>query len=114
MLGMRAYMRSKVVDGEVRQDVLDAVGLRLDQMEAMYRYLAIANFEDRFVIPTTHREYASATFDAYGERGGCGFSFGNGCSGGESKTNLFGGRKLTDRRAEPIRVEPGESRRSRS
>ncbi len=106
MLAMRAYMRAKVVDGEVRQDVLDAVGLRLDQVESMYRYLAIANFEDRFVIPTTHREYASATFDALGERGGCGFTFGNACSGGANKTSLFGSRKQTDRRAEPIRVEP--------
>jgi len=24
----------------------------------MYRYMAIANYEDRFVIPTSHREYA--------------------------------------------------------
>ncbi|HXH03314.1 MAG TPA: nitrate reductase subunit beta [Candidatus Competibacteraceae bacterium] len=106
MLAMRAYMRAKTVDGEIRQDVLDAVGLRLDQVEAMYRYMAIANYEDRFVIPTSHREYASSTFDAFGERGGCGFSFGNGCSGGSTPTNLFGAKKLTHRKAEPIRVEP--------
>lgn len=43
----------------------------------MYRYLAIANYEDRFVIPSAHREYAN---DAFGERGGCGFTFGNGCN----------------------------------
>jgi nitrate reductase / nitrite oxidoreductase, beta subunit len=43
----------------------------------MYRVMAIANYEDRFVIPTTHREYAENAFDV---RGGCGFSFGNGCS----------------------------------
>ena len=36
----------------------------------MYRTMAIANYEDRFVIPTSHREYAGATFDAYGEQGG--------------------------------------------
>ena len=28
--------------------------------------------------------------DAYDLRGSCGFTFGNGCSGGESETNLFG------------------------
>ena len=28
--------------------------------------------------------------DAYDLRGSCGFSFGNGCSGGETETNLFG------------------------
>ena len=41
--------------------------------------MAIANYEDRFVIPTAHRE---TTEDAYDLRGSCGFSFGNGCSGG--------------------------------
>jgi len=108
MLAMRAYMRAKVVDGDVNTEVLERVGLRIDQVEAMYRYLAIANFEDRFVIPTTHREYASSTFDAYGERGGCGFSFGNNCSGGVSRVNLFGGKRLTEHRGEPIKIEPVE------
>ena len=28
----------------------------------MYRYLAIANYEDRFVIPTSHRELAEDAF----------------------------------------------------
>jgi nitrate reductase beta subunit len=50
--------------------------------------MAIANYEDRFVIPTAHREIGE---DAYDLRGSCGFSFGNGCSGGASETNLFGG-----------------------
>ena len=37
--------------------------------------------------PTSHREAAEDAFDI---RGSCGFSFGNGCSGGTSETNLFG------------------------
>ena len=52
----------------------------------MYRYLAIANYEDRFVIPTSHREGAGA----FSGSGGCGFSFGNGCSGGAAEGGLFG------------------------
>ena len=108
MLAMRTYMRAKTVDGEINDAVLQAVNLRLDQAEAMYRYLAIANYEDRFVIPTSHREYASATYDAFAERGGCGFSFGNNCSPGTDKTNLFGGKKINVRRAAPIRVESAE------
>ena len=48
----------------------------------MYHVMAIANYEDRFVIPSTHREYAENTFDV---RGGCGFSFGNGCSDGAER-----------------------------
>jgi len=102
---MRAFMRARTVDGREASELLDAVGLSASQLESMYRYLAIANFEDRFVIPTSHREYATATFDALGERGGCGFSFGNGCAPGVSKVNLFGSRRMTDRRATPIRVD---------
>jgi nitrate reductase beta subunit len=52
--------------------------------------MAIANNEDRFEIPTAHREVHE---DAYDLRGSCGFSFGNGCSGGTSEQNLFGAGK---------------------
>ena len=48
--------------------MLDSVGLSKHQVEEMYRYLAIANYEDRFVIPTAHRE--EALNDAFAERGG--------------------------------------------
>ena len=113
MLAMRAYMRSKIVDGVINTDVLERVGLTRLQVEDMYRYMAIANYEDRFVIPTSHREYASATFDAYGEQGGCGFSFGSGCSSGNSDTNLFGGNSKPQRSGGipikiPIKVEPAK------
>src|SRR3546814_16752606 len=65
----------------------DLADLTREQVEDMVRYLAIANYEDRFVIPTTHREYAENAFDL---KGGCGFSFGNGCSGGSSAGTVFG------------------------
>jgi nitrate reductase beta subunit len=112
MLAMRSYMRSLTVDNEVNTALLDRVDLTELQVEEMYRYMAIANYEDRFVIPTSHREYAGATFDAYGEQGGCGFSFGSGCSTGNSETNLFGGNKKPQRSGGgipikiPIKVEP--------
>lgn len=67
----------------------------------MYRLLAIANYEDRFVIPTTHREYAENAYDLRAE---CGFSFGNGCSEGAGEASLFGGKK---RRTIPIKLAPG-------
>ncbi|MGA7800437.1 MAG: nitrate reductase subunit beta [Gammaproteobacteria bacterium] len=90
MLAMRAYMRGKSVDGEANLEAIRQVGLDESQVQDMYRYLAIANYEDRFVIPTNHQELAEDSFD---ERGACGFSFGNGCAGGVSETNLFGARK---------------------
>ncbi len=90
MLAMRAYMRAKTIDGVIDHAVAKSVGLSAATIEDMYRYMAIANYEDRFVIPTAHRE---ATEDAYDTRGGCGFSFGNGCSAGETGTGLFGAPK---------------------
>jgi nitrate reductase beta subunit len=69
----------------------------------MYRLMAIANYEDRFVIPTSHRENAE---DAYNLRGNCGFSFGNGCSGGDSESNLFGLASRAKKQAKnPMEIE---------
>jgi nitrate reductase beta subunit len=87
MLAMRAYMRGKTVDGVIGEEIAREVGLTPAQIEEMYHVMAIANYEDRFVIPSGHREDAE---DMYDEKGSCGFSFGNGCSGGTSSANLFG------------------------
>ncbi|OIQ87720.1 respiratory nitrate reductase 2 beta chain [mine drainage metagenome] len=91
MLAMRAYMRSKTVDGVINLGVAKRVGMTPQQIDEMYQLMAIANYEDRFVIPTTHREVVE---DAYDLRGGCGFNDGNGCSSGESSGKLFGSRKF--------------------
>lgn len=99
LMAMRVFMRGKHVDGSIDTRVLDQVGLTQEQVEDMYRYLAIANYEDRFVIPTAHRELA---VDAFPERNGCGFTFGEGCQGGRSQTSLFGGRKSTTILVKPV------------
>ena len=90
MLAMRAYMRDRHVEKRENSALLKQVGMSVHDIEQMYRYMAIANYEDRFVIPTAHREYAE---NAYDLRGGCGFSFGNGCADGEGAASLFGGKK---------------------
>ncbi len=91
MLAMRAYMRAKTIDGVIDETIARRVGLTGLAIEDMYQTMAIANYEDRFVIPTAHREIDE---DAYDLRGSCGFSFGNGCAGGETP-NLFGVPKRT-------------------
>ena len=91
MLAMRAYMRAKTVDGVIDEAIARKVGLTGLQIEEMYHVMAIANYEDRFVIPTSHRE---VTQDAYELRGECGFSFGDGCLPSDNKVNLFGGIKV--------------------
>ncbi|HYD29291.1 MAG TPA: nitrate reductase subunit beta [Azospirillaceae bacterium] len=91
MFAMRVYQRDRHVNGNLNKDVLRTVGLTANQVEEMYNLMAIANYEDRFVIPTTHREYAENTFDL---RGSCGFSFGNGCADGVTEVGIFGTRKI--------------------
>jgi nitrate reductase beta subunit len=105
LLAMRAYMRDRHVEQRENPGVLKQVGLTLAEVEEMYRVMAIANYEDRFVIPTAHREYAE---DAFELRGGCGFSFGNGCSDGPAEASLFGGKK---RKTIPIKVDMREGTR---
>ncbi len=89
LIAMRAYMRSKSYEGAEDASLPGKVGMTPQQVDEMYHLMAIANYEDRFVIPTTHREYAE---NAYDLKGDCGFSFGEGC--GEPKqavewTGLF-------------------------
>jgi nitrate reductase beta subunit len=86
MMAMRHYKRSQTVEGVTDTRAIEEVGLTEAQVEEMYRYLAIANYEDRFVIPTSHREMAR---DAFPEKNGCGFTFGDGCHGSDTKFNLF-------------------------
>lgn len=91
MITMRKYMRNKTLYSQERADeTLLNAHLSAKQIEEMYQIMAIANYEDRFVIPTTHKELVEDTF---AEKGSCGFSFGNGCSGGVSKESLFGNSK---------------------
>jgi len=69
MLAMRAFMRKKEVYKIIDLDILEKVGLNEKQLNEMYRYLAIADYEDRFVVPSGHRELSD---DAFTERSTCG------------------------------------------
>jgi len=91
MLAMRAYMRAKTVDGVIDTEIAERAGLTALEIEDMHKIMSIANYEDRFVVPTTHREQVE---DAYDLRGGCGFTDTNGCSTGSGGGKLFGSRKF--------------------
>ena len=91
MLAMRHFKRAESVDGVVDTSALEQVGLSEAQAQEMYRYLAIANYEDRFVVPSSHREQAR---EAFPEAKGCGFSFGDGCHGSDTKFNLFNSKRI--------------------
>lgn len=90
MLAMRSYMRTKSVEGVIDEGIAQRVGLTSRTIEDMYKIMALADYEDRFVIPTTHREQVE---EAYDLKTGCGFTDTNGCSTGISKGSFFGGSK---------------------
>ena len=48
---MRSYMRDVSLGFEPQEEIAAAVGLTGEQLQEMYRLLAIAKFDDRYVIP---------------------------------------------------------------
>jgi nitrate reductase beta subunit len=58
LAAMRGYMRARTIDGTVASDLLESTGMSAGDMEAMYRLLAIAKYDERYVIPAAHREDA--------------------------------------------------------
>ncbi|MDE3239273.1 MAG: nitrate reductase subunit beta [Paracoccaceae bacterium] len=100
MMAMRAYMRAKTVDGVIDEGIAARVGLSGRTIEDMFRIMSIADYEDRFVIPTTHREEVE---NAYDIRTGEGFTDCNSCSTGTSKGSLFGKPKRPLNMAEAMK-----------
>ena len=86
MFAMRIFMRDRHVEGRHNEAVLAEVDLTVEEVEDMYKIFAIANIEDRYVIPTTHREGAE---DLAARQGGCGISFGGGCNEEAPRDRFF-------------------------
>ena len=87
MLAMRAYMRGKTVDNATDATVLENTGLTPEETEKMYSLMALARYEDRFVIPTSHSEYAGKVF---GHKASDGF-YDDSTADERKLKNLFGG-----------------------
>ena len=58
LAAMRSYMRDIAMGREADAAIPAAVGMDEATMQAMYRLLAIAKYEERYVIPTAHAEQA--------------------------------------------------------
>jgi nitrate reductase beta subunit len=86
LLAMRRHMRARTVDKVESPPVPPELGLAGADYEEMYRYLALADYRDRFVIPTAPARAEDA--DLAGLRAGLGF---DGPEGGKERRNLFGG-----------------------
>ncbi|SDB84009.1 respiratory nitrate reductase beta subunit [Sanguibacter gelidistatuariae] len=61
LAAMRSYMRGINLRGDEGRDesIAAAVGMTGTEIEEMYRLLAIAKYEDRYVIPSAHAEQAA-------------------------------------------------------
>jgi nitrate reductase beta subunit len=81
LIAMRSNQRSKAVDGKTNTAALEIAGLTEAQSDEMYQLLGIANYEDRFVIPTAHQEMQMD--DPYAFQGQNGFMGGNVSSHGD-------------------------------
>ncbi|MDE2003879.1 MAG: nitrate reductase subunit beta [Betaproteobacteria bacterium] len=75
LAAMRAYMRKREVLGETDETLAASVGLTPHDLETMYRLLAIAKYDDRYVIPKAHGELASQLME---QQGACGLDFDGG------------------------------------
>lgn len=77
LTAMRTYMRRLQLTGRREVALAQAVDMRAEQLEQMYRLLAVASREDRYVIPKARFEAGAALqsqFRGAGGRGGAGRS----------------------------------------
>jgi len=73
-LALRMYKRGEHVDGEPNTAVLEEVGLSVEEAEEMHRLLALAHYDERFVVPKKESERTGES--PYIERGFAGFEDG--------------------------------------
>ncbi|WP_370894095.1 nitrate reductase subunit beta [Janibacter sp. GXQ6167] len=60
LAAMRSYMRDLNLGGDGNPKIAEAVGMSEEDLYEMFRLLAIAKYQDRYVIPTAHAEQAHA------------------------------------------------------
>ena len=75
LAGMRGHMRKREVLGEHDEAIAAAAGMSVQDIEDMYRLLAIAKYDDRYVIPKAHTELAGRLME---QQGACGLDFDGG------------------------------------
>ncbi|MBX5464093.1 MAG: nitrate reductase subunit beta [Clostridia bacterium] len=75
LAAMRTAMRAKNLGLEPDAAILARAGLTLETVERMVRLLALARYEERFVVPPAHKELAR---DLMAEQGVCGLEFAGG------------------------------------
>lgn len=70
LMAMREYMRSVRVKNSPDESFLEKIGLNAETALSIYQLLAVAKFEDRFVVPTMNETDENRL---YIDQGRCGF-----------------------------------------
>jgi nitrate reductase beta subunit len=115
LAAMRSAMREVNLGRELPEEVAGAVGMTGQQVREMYRLLAIAKYEERYVIPTAHTEIAAELDEmacSLDYEGGPGMGGGGpfGASSGEltpvavENFHALAARQTADRPSTPGRV----------
>ena len=72
LAAMRGYMRKREVLDERDTSMAEAVGMSVEDIEDMYRLLAIGKYDERYVIPKAHAELGERLMQ---QQGTCGLDF---------------------------------------
>ncbi|KMR43803.1 hypothetical protein EX84_15635, partial [Staphylococcus aureus] len=73
MAMMRSYMRAQVTQQPFDTSRLALLGITERQTKGMYRLFGLAKYEDRFVIPTSHKD---TYLDSCHSQGSSGYNYG--------------------------------------
>lgn len=73
LAAMRSYMRDFNLGKDFNEDIPASVGMTSEDMYEMYKLLAIAKYQDRYVIPEAHQETADKLEEAMSS--GCSVDF---------------------------------------
>lgn len=92
LAAMRSYMRDFNLGNDFNEEIPNSVGMSAEDMYEMYKLLAIAKYQDRYVIPAAHQETADKLEEAM--NAGCSVDF----------TEIPGG-PTADRKPIPIALE---------
>lgn len=60
LAAMRSYMRERTLGNEPGPALAESVGMTEEDLYEMFRLLALAKYQDRYVIPPAHAEQAHA------------------------------------------------------
>ena len=58
MAAMRSFMRDINLGGDPNEQIAASVGMSAEDMYEMFRLMAIAKYDERYVIPTAHAQQA--------------------------------------------------------